>query len=49
MTHEKKANDEHQDGPEYDQTLPPATDVPVHDDPEDSDAEPLGDTSDESD
>lgn len=41
MTHEKHANDEHTDGPEYDRSLLPAGDIPVYADPEDSDAGPL--------
>lgn len=41
MTHELIPNGEHADGPEHDHSLPDAADIPVHDDPADSDAPPL--------
>ena len=43
MTHEVKAGDEADHGPEHDHTLPDATDIPVHADPAESDAPPLED------
>lgn len=37
MTHENVPNGEHDDGPEHDDTLPAAGDIPTHDNPDDSD------------
>ena len=36
MTHEAKAGDEAEHGPEHDHTLPDAAGIPVYDGPEDS-------------
>lgn len=38
MTHEHHANDEHDDGPEHDESLPDAASIPTYDTPEESDA-----------
>lgn len=41
MTHEVRAGDEADDGPEHDHTLPDAGDIPWYSDPAESDAPPL--------
>lgn len=43
MTHEVRAGDEADNGPEHDHTLPDAADIPVYADPVDSDAPTLED------
>jgi hypothetical protein len=41
MTHERIPNGEPVYGPEHDHSLPDATDIPVYDDPAESDAPPM--------